>query len=499
MRHRFFSHVCPALFFILTLVLCSNSILASELASTRLKDTIRKGYGDIDVLKAQGNKAISPAVLESFRQDNSGDLVFGVDVNEAANGSEKADSQGVAIESLVLTVETTEAAFTFTDFETETKSVVAPANEQTRREYYTLIGRTGSNNLTGSGLNGTSFDATLTVPVSMDLSSATAVTLSVTLLETNVSLGDPEAFYDFTAGFEDLAIVTESDSTFLNSQAAGRDEAPLVVLTNEVTEVVAELFSPSADSYYLVAYEDEYPQKGDYDLNDLVVAYRVTFGLDQNGDVKTIAGEGYLVARGGLYDHDWHLRIPINVDNRFVGQYSLYSPPGSDNAEERLENIDVSSDLDIRIFANTRNIFIDPESPFVNTVGGGDVIPGDRFDFNVSLENAIPLEAVGEPPYDPYLFVNSTGYEVHLTGKSPVHPNSLNNLSGNNTFVDGSGFPFAYVFPETWRNPLERVDVGIAYPELLLFIESGREDFQDWYLSGSEAHLSETSRDIWLW
>lgn len=472
---------------------------AQSASSIRLADVVSKGYGEIDLLMGQGNSPINPSVLEALRLDNQGDLVLGVDVNEAASGSEKASTQGVAVEYVTLTLQFNDGAQTYSTFTTETQSLLAISGQETRQEYYTLIGHAGSNNITGSTLNNTSFDSTLRIPVDRDISLATAANLVIKFLDTNSSLGDPEEFYDYSNGFEDLAILNYPDTTFLDEQAAGREEAPLVILTNEQTEVVASYYSPSAQAYFVVAYEDEYPQKGDYDVNDLVVAYRIEFGLDNNGNVKTISGDGYLVARGGLYSHDWHLRIPFNTNVRSVGQFFLYSPEDNPNSQAQINAIDVSSDLDITIFSDTRNLFVDPTNPFVNTMPDSDLIRGDKFSFSITLENSIAINQLGAAPFDPYLVVHTTGYEVHLPDYAPVNSQSNNVLHGHTDFVDDQGFPFAFIFPEDWRTPLEFVDVGNAYPSLIDFIQSDKSTATTWYLDGVEGLISNNSSSNWQW
>ena len=329
----------------------------AEDVSTRLKHTISKGSGDINLLLAQGNKAISPVFLETIRLQNNGMLMLGVDINEASSGSEKSTSQGVAVEYLTLTVITDEDTYIFTDFSTKTQCSLAKINSENRQFYYTLLGRTGSNSITGSNLDGTSFDDTLKIPVSIDLSSALSIHLDIQFLETNESLGDPEAFYDYSAGFEDLALLTSADVEFLDTQAAGREEAPLVVLVDSPTSVFSNIYYPSSTSFYLVGYEDQYPQLGDYDFNDLVVAYRVKFGLNEELKVITISAEGYLIARGGVYDHSWHLRIALPEGSQADGTYQLYIPPGSSLDSELIKYIDTSSGLDITLFNNTTSLF----------------------------------------------------------------------------------------------------------------------------------------------
>ena len=467
--------------------------------TTKLKHKISQGSGDINLLLAQGNKSISPLVLEALRLQNNGLLMLGVDINEASSGSEKSTSQGVAIEHLTLTVIIDEDTYTFTDFSTKTQCSLAKINSENRQFYYTLLGRTGSNSIAGSNLDGTSFDDTLKIPVNIDLSTAQSIHLDIQFLETNQSLGDPEEFYDYSAGFEDLALLTATDVDFLDTQAAGREDAPLVVLTNSPTEVASRVYYPSSTSYYLVGYEDQYPQLGDYDFNDLVFAYIVNFGLNDEFNVVTVSAEGYLIARGGSYDHSWHLRIPLPEGSQADGTFQLYIPPGSSSGSELIQYIDTSSGLDVTLFNNTTSLFFDPASPFTNTIWDAEHILGHKFSFEISLSNPVTLAAMDEAPFDPYLFVHNTNLEIHLEGKSAVLAESDNINRGLTSFSDENGYPFALVFPEEWKFPNEYVDIGAAYPELLEYIQSNRQSKVDWYQNGVASGITRHKKSDWEW
>ena len=92
----------------------------------------------------------------------------------------------------------------------------------------------------------------------------------------DVSLGDPEAFYDFSNGYEDIAIVTAEDAGYLDELEPGIVGAPLVLPEDTVaTQDGGTAYYPSLTAYYIAAYEDMFPYRGDYDFNDLVVGYRV--------------------------------------------------------------------------------------------------------------------------------------------------------------------------------------------------------------------------------
>jgi LruC domain-containing protein len=382
---------------------------------------------------------------------------------------------------------------------TKTKCSLAKINSENRQFYYTLLGRTGSNSITGSNLNGTSFDDTLKIPVDIDLSNALSIQLDIQLLETNEDLGDPEEFYDYSAGFEDLALLTSTDVDFLDTQAAGREDAPLVVLTDNPTAVASKVYYPSSTSYYIVGYEDQYPQLGDYDFNDLVVAYRVNFGLNEELQVVTVNAEGYLIARGGSYDHSWHLRITLPEGSQANGTFQLYIPPGISSGSELIQYIDTSSGIDITLFNNTTTLFYDPASPFTNTLWDSEHILGHKFSFEITLSNPVGLDEMDQAPFDPYLYVHDTNLEIHLAGKSPVMPESDNISKGLTSFSDENGYPFALVFPEDWQFPNEYVDIGAAYPQLLEYIQSNRQSQVNWYKNGVDSGITKHKKDDWAW
>lgn len=64
---------------------------AASVVSKRLTDVIpANGKGVINVFDVSGNgQDLTSADIEAFRQDNNGALAFAIDVNEAANGTEK--------------------------------------------------------------------------------------------------------------------------------------------------------------------------------------------------------------------------------------------------------------------------------------------------------------------------------------------------------------------------------------------------------------------------
>jgi len=490
--------------FLLCLGFTSHAI---ALESKIFSDKIVKGSASINLFDS-----ITASDLEQYRLDAGNRLLFAVDINENASGSEKSTSQGVTLKSvkLVLTMDYTTQK-EFTDFSTETQAILIEDTgdpETLPTTFFTLLGDVGSNRITTGNTTLDNFDSVLTVyNITEPLAGATAAVLEIELLVTDPSLGDPEAFYNFNNGFEDVAIVVQTDAEILNELAPGQDEAPTVILSNPPEDtssvIVSWLDFPSTTGYYWVAYEDRFPDKGDYDFNDLVVPYRVRFGLNDLNQVLTITGTVYLVARGAGYDHDWRLRIQLPVTTAGTIQSTLNFPP--DSSKPPVENGPDSFNgaIDLVAFAGTRTLFSDPESPYVNTVRDRPFIQGPKLEFRADMDTPVALDDIEPAPFDPYLVVDDNldvrKYEIHLIGKSPVLPDNRNTYEGITTFEDPNGYPFAMIISEDWNFPLERNDLGIAFPDFIDFALSSGSKNLGWYAFPSIHNVRSFSRNDWLW
>lgn len=486
------------------------SLSQTALVSLRLTDTVKQGSGVISLLKN-----INASTLEAYRTDNVGKLVFAVDINENASGLETSKSQGVAVKSVVL--EVTFAAGSkksYTHFWTETQALISPdaAGITGRNTFYTLLGDAGSSRISQNGKIGNQyFDSTIKVTVPDDLSTVTAAVLNVELLQTNPALGDPENFYDYSGGFEDMAIVTQATAKYLDevlpipTESTFRSEAPALELSPEgqVTQTalldaatttsspttdqilaastpLSWVFMPGASSYYIVAYEDLYPTKGDYDFNDAIVAYRYQLGINASGMVERIDGVAYLVARGSNYTHHWVLDIPLPAGS--VATTATCTTQDTAKADATCTITLANGTLKWSAFTDTRKLLpvTDASRPQRNTLADVAPVQGPKSAFSITLATPIPIEGVGAD--DPWLQVVDTNQAIHL-----------------NSSRDASGFPFALRVPSQWRAPIELQDMGLAYPAFLNFVSSAGSQSANWYLSPASGKTVNWNVLDWAW
>lgn len=472
---------------------------AQAASSVQLTDVIKSnGNGDVNLFKD-----ITAQQLEALRVDNGGNLIFAVDVNEDASGTESSVSQGIAVKSARLTVSYDDGSQkSYSSFTTKTRALLAEAPGTGRQLYYTLLGESGSNRITANNVVQDQYDATLTIRVTDYLAgpalgkNATSAIVTIRLLDTNVGLGDPEAFYDYSNGFEDLAIVNAADAGFLNAYEAGRDEAPTVILGNgqfnsSSQTVTTWNYFPSANSYYLVGYEDYYPNTGDYDFNDLTVGYQIKHGLNGEGKVVKIQGVAYLITRGAAFTHDWKLRFTLPTDAIGTLKCRVDFPPNDPRGPEWCSANNgtfFSGTTDLIVFGNTAHLFPAPAgSMFVNTEPGHPFVRGPRSTFSIEFDTPVAQGSVGGAPFDPQLYVHNTGQTVRL-------------LQVNASYKDANGYPYGMLMPGSWRPPSEFIDTDDAYPTFRDFVLSEGGQAVSWYASyNSQKVIDMPSSSVWAW
>ncbi|WP_026377156.1 LruC domain-containing protein [Aestuariibacter salexigens] len=507
----------------MTGVLLSGLTLAmpcwAALESTMLRDSIDQGYGMIDLFDVHQNSNsltdLDGFTLQGFREQHGNMLVFVVDVNEASNGTENSESQGVAISTAELIFNFGDTQVRCTHYATNTASLLATTSQSTRQQYQTLIGATGSNLITpstSSDLYGSDFSAILRMRLDdqncseplPNLSGVTSAFLEVVLVDTDVNLGDPEAFYDYSNGPEDIAIISAQDIEPVETVQAGVELAPLVIAQSQVTETVdAWMYYPSDNNYYVVTYEDNYPNKGDYDFNDLVVGYRVGLGLIfneqlQQNEVTSIVATGYMIARGAAFTHDWYLHIPANTVVSGTALKNLFKENSTEQVEGYPLEETITGEIDLKVLEDTKQMMAVQGSQFANTLDNQSLVYGKKFSFSINLDSPVLLSEFAAPPFDPYLHVKQTNYEIHLSGFDTRVTGSAN-AAADTHFKDENGFPYALIFPDDWYPPLEGVDIGQAYEQFLDYALSPSTDNESWYLSPQTSEIKPISKTFWSW
>ncbi|MFP4409384.1 MAG: LruC domain-containing protein, partial [Spirochaetaceae bacterium] len=214
-------------------------------------------------------------------------------------------------------------------------------------------------------------------------------------------------------------------------------------------------------SLLTVAFEDLYLQAsaGDADYNDFVGQYQVTVETNAEGLVTGLTGEAYAKTKIAGYNHDFGIFLEFNGTGEL--SYSQTNGSGSTVRQVNGERVE-DGEAYILLFESTKDSL------------------GHSATFDLDFDDPIAPEEVDRAPYDPFLYVRNTRYDIHLIGEDPLPP-PYSERTGTGEFQDAEGFPWALLVPGDWINPGEGVRIENVYPAFDYWRSSFGEDYPDWY------------------
>jgi len=238
------------------------------------------------------------------------------------------------------------------------------------------------------------------------------------------------------------------------------------------------VYYPNAATYATVAFEDLWPNQGDYDMNDVVVNYQYKGVLNANNKMVDLTAKYKLRAAGGVFKNAFSVELPFNK-SQISG---IYGGLGLDAAANKAI---------IKVFANSIAII-----PAFNTFKGqtSSVTDTITISMNFNTPQNITLGS-----FNPFIWVDEPGkgrgHEIHLPDYTPTE---LVNMATFGTEIDNSipansryyktilNLPFAINIPETFDYPAEKESIILSHLKFAAWAQSGGVQYQDWYknLSG---------------
>jgi hypothetical protein len=188
---------------------------------------------------------------------------------------------------------------------------------------------------------------------------------------------------------------------------------------------------------YTIAFEDNWPGKGDADFNDMVVRLKIREYIDNNNMVSKIDIISKILAAGASYKNQLWIAI-LDKD------YELIFNP--------------KQDLNGKWNAKENDQYV--EAP--------------EHKLEIALPAPVSRDVMDPMPYDPYIKCNGNDQnQVHL---------SFVKTRFKFKVVDEDNFPWAVLVPADWAWPLEQVSILTAYTEFKPWYESRGADYKEWYL-----------------
>ena len=236
----------------------------------------------------------------------------------------------------------------------------------------------------------------------------------------------------------------------------------------------------------ILTFEDLWPYRGDFDMNDVVVEYESTVGYNQANEVLRTIDNYTILWSGASYDNSFAYQlealrgeVEVEISSSLGGNGGAFVDPEVDRATIRLAN-------NVRAYANE----------------------DEKVTFKVVTKytgRKINKEDFVLPPYNPFITTNSLDKEVHLTNMRPTEKLNKDNLGYGNDKSDpssnlyyvtydenGQQMPFAiniaYERKEdlnTFVIPRESKHIDTYYPKFLNWVKTKGKEDADWYLHSS--------------
>jgi len=281
----------------------------------------------------------------------------------------------------------------------------------------------------------------------------------------------PETAIQYT-GIPTLKKSSDSDSDGIPDD---RDEYPYDA------SVAYSTHYPALNTYNTLAFEDLWPNRGDYDMNDVVVGYNSTHYLNNKNQVVKVIDRIKPVWSGGILDVGFGYQLGVSassvksvnksgdfIDNNF--RYTL-----SANGTEAKQ-----SKATIMAFDNITEMSL--------------TSPGAKptLNFEIVFNSPVSTSDLTTPPYNPFIVINKNrGMEVHMPNYRPTDLadftlfgtyDDKSKPSLNRFYVSDSEMPWGILIPGEFNFPTERVSIVNFYPNFLSWAKSFGVEYPDWYL-----------------
>ncbi|MEM1323623.1 MAG: LruC domain-containing protein [Bacteroidota bacterium] len=220
---------------------------------------------------------------------------------------------------------------------------------------------------------------------------------------------------------------------------------------------------PSCNTFGTLAFEDLWPQKGDYDFNDFVVQIKERIITNQTNNIYQIKYDLRIMAMGGAYNNDFCMAFPNPNDNASV---AVYSPAQTRHVIEATDDgysvVKINKPKELLGLTGTELVNAEDDGLFYNPI---------------EVQVVVDLNGDYQYPggYTPKFFIEGNGingHEIHLPGVAPTASMKTDlfgtvdddsNTSSSKYFLSSNNLPWAIYIPRAWEYPLEGVDLIDAY------------------------------------
>lgn len=253
-------------------------------------------------------------------------------------------------------------------------------------------------------------------------------------------------------------------------------------------------FTPAQGQFASLAFEDLFPAKGDYDMNDMIIDYNVEERYNTANKIVQLKLNFKLRAMGAGFRNGFGIDLGIPASkveyvggNEITDNYIQLLPSGAEANQ---------ASAVIIAFDNGYSLMQITDGLYVNTEPDKIQVPPYEFTVTVNIPTGVTKSQLGTAPYNPFIFINrERGREVHLPGKLPTQlvDNSLFQTQDDagGTYLTTHNLPWAIQLPWAFQYPVEKTAINQAYLKFNQWAQSGGSAFTNWYQDNSGFRASD--------
>lgn len=226
----------------------------------------------------------------------------------------------------------------------------------------------------------------------------------------------------------------------------------------------------------IVSFEDQWPKKGDYDMNDVVVKYESKLSFNTKNEVLFTEDVFSALWSGASYKNGFAYQLETdrsNVTTEFTENPVTFTGQGLDS--------DISQ-ATINVFLNARDLT-------------GNNTKTVTYKLKNTFTTPIAHEGFGTAPYNSFIMVdNNLGNarkEIHLVGNKPTEKadknlfhteQDLSDLINGNYYVAAQNYPFAiHLIDAEEFSAVEGQPIDHSFPDFAKWVKSNGTENKDWY------------------
>jgi len=252
----------------------------------------------------------------------------------------------------------------------------------------------------------------------------------------------------------------------------------------------ASSYSPSTNTTGSLCFEDNWPNMGDYDFNDMVVDYKYNYYTDAANALTELRAEYTLRAIGASMHNGFGVQFNIDpslVKSVYGTKYTESYVKVNGNGTEQGQ-----SKATIIVFDDAhKQMQRDGAAMYVNTDNPNTLVEPVVFSLVIKFNAGVLPASLGKAPYNCFVIVNGNrGREVHMVDYAPTDLVDLklfgsgadkSNPDIKRYYQNKDNMPWVLHTPEPLVYPIEKENIIECYPYFTEWAKSEGRSNIDWY------------------